>query len=53
MTFEPHWINTPPTLPEPDQPKRSRGRLGTAAASLAIGLIGGLIGGAVVNGTSS
>ncbi|MEY3745503.1 MAG: hypothetical protein RLZ48_1181 [Actinomycetota bacterium] len=53
MTFEPHWINTPPTLPEPDQPKRSRGRLGTAAASLVVGLIGGLIGGAVVNGTSS
>ena len=53
MTFEPHWINTPPTLPEPDQPKRSRGRLGTAAASLVVGLIGGLIGGAVVNGSSS
>ncbi len=53
MTFEPHWINTPPSLPEPEQKRRPRGRLGTASVSLVIGLIGGLIGGAVVNGASS
>ena len=53
MTFEPHWINTPPALPEPEQPRRSRGRLGTAGVSLVAGLIGGLIGGAVINGSST
>jgi putative serine protease PepD len=53
MTFEPHWINTPPALPETGQKTRPKGRLGTAAVSLVVGLIGGLIGGAVVNGSSS
>lgn len=53
MTFEPHWINTPPALPETGVKTRPKGRLGTAAVSLVVGLIGGLIGGAVVNGSSS
>ena len=52
MTFEPHWINTPPTPPEPE-PRRSRGRLGTAGVSLVVGLIGGLVGGAIVNGAQT
>lgn len=52
MTFEPHWINTPPSLPEPARQGRQRGRFGTVAVSLVAGLIGGLVGGAVINGAS-
>lgn len=53
MTFEPHWVNTPPVLPEPQPRKRQSGHLGTIAVSLVVGLIGGLVGGAVINGASS
>jgi len=51
MSFEPDWINTPPQLTTEPTPRR-KGRLGSLALALVVGLFGGFIGGAFADGVT-
>lgn len=51
MSFEPDWINTPPQLTTEPTPRR-KGRLGSLALALVVGLFGGVIGGAFADGVT-
>lgn len=50
MSFEPHWINTPPQMPDTRQDRR-RGRSFTVVLVAAVaGLLAGVVGGAIGTG---
>ena len=47
MSFEPHWINTPPQLPDSPRERRRGRTLSVVIVSTVAGLLAGVVGGAI------
>ncbi|MFM2046806.1 MAG: hypothetical protein RL383_883 [Actinomycetota bacterium] len=50
MSFEPHWINTPPQMPDTRQGRRRGRSLSVVLVAAVAGLLAGVVGGAIGTG---
>ena len=50
MSFEPHWINTPPQMPDTRQDRRRGRSLPVVLVAAVAGLLAGVVGGAIGTG---
>jgi hypothetical protein len=51
MSFEPHWINTPPQMPDTRQDRRRGRSLSVVLVAAVAGLLAGVVGGASTTAT--